>query len=101
MLSTRLVPAPGARWIGVRLFGVMVALAVGTSAAVRADGPPIPAPGSDPFAGFALPDAWEARFWADPNVKALLGRDPKALAALVPVQAGLRYCRCPACDAEE
>lgn len=53
------------------------------------------------FAQFALPDAWEARFWADPDVKALLALEPKELAALVPVQAGLRYCRCPKCDATE
>lgn len=53
------------------------------------------------FAQFDLPDAWEARFWADPNVKALLELDGKALADLVPTQAGVRYCRCPACDAAE
>jgi hypothetical protein len=53
------------------------------------------------FAQFDLPDGWEERFWADPLVKALRSRDAKALAGLVPVQAGVRFCRCPACDAEE
>ena len=54
-----------------------------------------------PFAGFNLPDAWEAQFWADPNVKLLLKLDAKGLAALVPVQAGIRFCRCPKCSASE
>ncbi len=53
------------------------------------------------FAQFELPDNWETRFWADPNVKLLLTLDTKALAELVPVQAGVRHCRCPACDATE
>jgi hypothetical protein len=59
------------------------------------------APAEGPFAPFDLPDAWEARFWADPDVKALLALEPKALADLVPKQAGLRFCRCPKCDATE
>lgn len=53
------------------------------------------------FAQFELPDNWETRFWADPNVKGLLTLDAKALADLVPVQAGVRHCRCPACAATE
>ena len=53
------------------------------------------------FAQFDLPDAWESRFWADPAVAGLLSLEPKALAEMVPAQAGLRYCRCPACDATE
>ncbi len=57
--------------------------------------------GPGPFAQFELPDAWEARFWDDPDTKALLKLDPKSLAALVPVQSGLRFCRCPNCDADE
>ncbi|MBV8316283.1 MAG: hypothetical protein JOZ53_15185, partial [Planctomycetaceae bacterium] len=61
----------------------------------------VPAAPPDPFGRFDLPDAWEARFWADPGVKALLALDAKALADLVPVQAGVRFCRCPACDADE
>ena len=60
-----------------------------------------PALPGGPFARFELPDDWEARFWADPNVKALLALDAKALAELVPVQAGVRFCRCPGCDASE
>ena len=60
-----------------------------------------PARGDDPFAHVDLPDAWEQRFWADPDAKELVGLDLKALAELVPVQAGVRYCRCPGCDALE
>jgi len=55
----------------------------------------------DLFAQFELPDKWEARFWAEPDVKALLELDAKQVAELVPVQAGVRYCRCPACNATE
>jgi hypothetical protein len=60
-------------------------------------------PPSDPdlFSQFKLPDAWETRFWSLPGVRELLALDSRALAALVPVQAGLRYCRCPGCDAGE
>ncbi len=73
-------------------------VALGISGADAADSSP---PTRDPFAGFDLPDAWEARFWADPDVKALLDLEPKALAELVPVQAGFRFARCPSCDATE
>ncbi len=71
--------------------------------ALVAAGPPTkrPAPAVDPFARFDLPDDWEARFWGSPDARALLELDPKALADLVPTQAGLRFCRCPACDAPE
>jgi hypothetical protein len=58
-------------------------------------------PTASPLASFKLPEAWAARFWADPAVKKLLELDAKALAALVPVQAGIRHCRCPACTATE
>jgi hypothetical protein len=50
---------------------------------------------------FALPDTWEARYWDDPSVKFLMEMDPKAVAALVPTQSGLKWCRCPACGAGE
>ena len=62
---------------------------------------PAQAPAREPLAQFALPDSWEAEFWSMPGVKELAALDPKALADLVPVQAGLRYCRCPGCDADE
>jgi hypothetical protein len=63
---------------------------------------PVPgrAVGHDPFAQFTLPDAWETRFWADPAAHRLLELDPKAVADLVPVQAGVRDCRCPGCEAD-
>jgi hypothetical protein len=53
------------------------------------------------FAQFDVPDDWQARFWADPAVKGLLTLEAKDLAALVPLQSGVRFCRCPACDAAE
>jgi len=53
------------------------------------------------FDRFDLPDAWEARFWASPDAQALLAMEPEVIAQLVPAQAGLRYCRCPACGADE
>jgi hypothetical protein len=81
--------------LGIGLWGAVVALVVG--GADRPAGPVAAAP----FARFELSDAWEDRFWAQPGVRELLALDAKALAALVPVQAGLRFCRCPACPADE
>ncbi len=68
-----------------------------------AAGPPDPKPAGrpGPFSGFDLPDEWEATFWDHADAAALLKLEPKALAALVPVKAGLRFCRCPNCDATE
>ena len=56
---------------------------------------------ADVFARFDLPDAWESSFWASANAKKWLDLEPKAIAALVPTQAGVHFCRCPACDATE
>jgi hypothetical protein len=96
MHTPRLRPAATpARRVGAVLV-VLSALAAGTVA----DGLG-PAGREAPFAQFGLPDEWEERFWADPDTKALLALDPKAVADLVPVQAGLRHCRCPSCDATE
>jgi hypothetical protein len=55
----------------------------------------------NPFAQFSLPDSWEERFWESPNAKALFRLSPKAVASLVPEQGGVRFCRCPACNASE
>ena len=86
----------------MRIERVIVALAL-TLALPRparaADSRPKPAP--DPLAGFDLPDAWKARFWGSPEAVSLLEMSPKRLADLVPAQAGLRFCRCPGCDAPE
>jgi hypothetical protein len=60
-----------------------------------------PPEGAGPFDRFDLPDDWEERFWSSPDVKALLRLSPKQVADLVPVQAGIRFCRCPACEADE
>ena len=58
--------------------------------------------GNDELLGKAeIPAAWRAQFWASPSGRALLRLDPKQVADLVPVQSGLRFCRCPACGAEE
>ncbi len=54
-----------------------------------------------PFDQFNLPDAWEASFWSNPEIKPLIALDPKKLIDLVPKQAGFRFCRCPNCDAGE
>ena len=48
-----------------------------------------------------LPADWRATFWKSPAAAALLHLGPKAVADLVPVQAGIRFCRCPACGAPE
>ncbi len=56
---------------------------------------------ADVFDRFDLPDAWEESFWTSPNSKKLLAMEPKTVAALVPVQAGVHFCRCPSCDATE
>jgi Heparinase II/III-like protein len=56
---------------------------------------------ADPFLSFDLPDDWEAKFWNTPGIQALLDLEPKALAARVPEQVGLRHCRCPNCNAPE
>ena len=64
---------------------------------------PQAAPSSDGefFARMALPPAWRAGYWQSAEAKALLRLGPKAVADLVPVQSGARFCRCPACGAEE
>ena len=59
------------------------------------------APDPDPLAGVELPAAWRARYWADPSARALDDLCPVDLAASVPAQSGLKYCRCPACGAAE
>lgn len=82
------------RKIAVGAFVLAAWIASGTAKAGEAGRP-------SPFEGFNLPDAWEARFWAEPDVESLRSLEPKELAALVPVQAGLRFCRCPGCFASE
>ncbi|HEU5115261.1 MAG TPA: hypothetical protein VFT74_01150, partial [Isosphaeraceae bacterium] len=84
-----------ARWLTP--LAVLVTILAGAALRAHAE----TTPPSDPFAAFDLPDVWEERFWNDPEVKALLSLEPKALADLVPEQAGLRFCRCPKCGAAE
>ena len=59
----------------------------------RADG--------DVFAQVELPEAWERAFWSSPNAQAILKLELAAVADLVPKQAGVHFCRCPACNAPE
>jgi hypothetical protein len=51
--------------------------------------------------GSPLSAEWRAQFWRTAEAQALLRLGPKAAAEMVPVQSGARFCRCPACDAEE
>ena len=87
------------------LLALVIATGAGTLALsgemVAPKPPAVPGSTRNPFNHFDLPDAWEARFWADPGVKALAKLDSKALADLVPVQAGIRFCRCPNCETPE
>ena len=77
-----------ARWACL----AMVSAILGARAGVAAEGP---------FEHFDLPREWQERFWSEPGAQAILKLEPKALAALVPAQAGLRHCRCPSCEAPE
>ena len=61
----------------------------------------VPAGNDDLLGKAEIPAAWRTQFWASPSGRALLRLDPKQVADLVPVQSGLRFCRCPACGAEE
>jgi hypothetical protein len=78
----------------------IVALSLFTVIEAGAGEPPKARP-VDPLIRFDLPDEWEARFWGSPDAVALLEMSPNRLAELVPTQAGLRFCRCPACEAPE
>jgi hypothetical protein len=53
------------------------------------------------FGQIELPEAWKTQFWESEPVKALFKLEPKKIADMVPVQVGVRFCRCPACDADE
>lgn len=53
------------------------------------------------FQNFQLPAKWQEQFWADSAVTALLDLDCKKAAELVPIQAGLKHCRCPNCGVLE
>jgi hypothetical protein len=48
-----------------------------------------------------LPAAWRSQFWSSPGGRKLLELKPKEIADLVPTQSGARFCRCPACAANE
>ncbi len=86
-------------WMARRWISLVVLVAALAGRAFPSNAQALPP--ADPFVSFDLPDVWEERFWNDPDVKALLELEPKALADLVPTQAGLRFCRCPKCGASE
>ena len=83
-------------------FSIPLALAWASLGAGSVHAQPSSAPDpSPPLASYELPPEWKAAYWATPAAKALAALDPKAIAALVPEQAGFRFCRCPACEAPE
>lgn len=49
----------------------------------------------------SLPESWKSQFWGSTAARSLFAMEPKAIADLVPTQAGVRFCRCPACEASE
>ncbi|WP_337177867.1 hypothetical protein [Paludisphaera sp.] len=54
-----------------------------------------------PLGAVRLPKEWQDKFWAAPQAEALLKLSPKEAADLVPKQAGIRFCGCPACGIDE
>jgi len=86
-----------------RTLALALALAglLGLATVAAGDPPGRPGTPANPLARLGLPEEWEARFWSSPDGAALLAMEPKAVARLVPEQAGLRFCRCPDCEAPE
>lgn len=90
-----------------RRFLILNAIMVGTMLAtpIASGGqaaPPRSATADDAGLGSIIPpEQWRATFWKSPSAQALLKLSPKEAADLVPVQSGLRFCRCPACGASE
>lgn len=76
-----------------RVLIVWLTLATGVVAASPAS--------NDPLRDFRLPEAAQSAFWNSPSAKAARKLPLKDLAALVPTQAGLKFCRCPKCDVED
>ncbi len=93
-------PARAAGWRCVVLtLAVFCCVTMAAARPGRADSLPA---GTDELLGKAeIPAAWRTQFWARPAGRALLRLDPKQVADLVPVQSGLRFCRCPACGAQD
>jgi hypothetical protein len=90
-------------WDGTLVGSIALALlsCMTTGTTGLGQGAPVP-PRNDGLLGMAdIPAAWRAQFWASADGRALLRLGPKQVADLVPVQSGIRFCRCPACGAEE
>ncbi|MDG3006532.1 hypothetical protein [Paludisphaera mucosa] len=92
-----MIPRPAR---SARGLAMLVALAL-AAPALAGPGPAAAQPHDPPLGPVRLPKEWQDRFWATPQAKAFLKLSPKELADLVPVQAGLKYCACPVCDAPE
>lgn len=75
--------------------------ALATALALTLLAPAVAAHAEPPLGPVRLPKEWQDTFWATPQAQALLKLAPKDAAALVPVQAGLRHCGCPACGLDE
>ena len=61
----------------------------------------VPAGNDDLLGKAEIPAAWRDTVLGKSKRTRTLRLDPKQVADLVPVQSGLRFCRCPACGAEE
>lgn len=90
-----------ARMYSLRCAWLVATLLVSTALGRAARQGVAPSEHPNPIRAFTLSEEWQSRFWSTPEAAALLDLEPKALAELVPVQAGFRLCRCPACGASE
>jgi hypothetical protein len=95
------LPGSGKRWTRALIAAFLLSLASAELAVAQSAGNQVPDLSSAGPRPIELPAAWRDAFWKSPGAAALLRLSPKAVADLVPVQAGLRFCRCPACGAPE
>ncbi len=95
------LPASGKMRTPVLIAVFLLSVASAELAAAQTAGRAIGEPTGTGLGPLELPADWRATFWKSPAAAALLHLSPKALAELVPVQAGIRFCRCPACGAQE
>ena len=91
-------PVMAAGWRGMVLTVAVIGCAI-TAAARPGRTASVPTANDELLGKAELPAAWRTQFWTSPAGRAFLRLEPKQLADLVPVQSGLRFCRCPACGA--
>ena len=96
-------PAPRHSRMLPMLTAILIGLMLAHPSASRGQSTPAPVamPGDTAFHSIIPPEEWREAFWKSPSAQALLKLSPKEAADLVPVQSGLRFCRCPACGASE